>query len=117
MGRSNMDGRKENRFRTMLLAATAGLIALGGGISAAVAADSVVTGFGNEVPLSFAVRQIVPPGHEISYGAGVDVNAVVTWSGGRPWGEVLNQVAYRSDERRVGKECVSTCGSRWCRYH
>src|SRR3546814_5748064 len=65
----------------MLLAATAGLIALGGGISAAVAADSVVTGFGNEVPLSFAVRQIVPPGHEISYGAGVDVNAVVTWSG------------------------------------
>src|SRR3546814_16584755 len=78
----------------MLLAATAGLIALGGGISAAVAADSVVTGFGNEVPLSFAVRQIVPPGHEISYGAGVDVNAVVTWSGGHLWGEVLNQVAY-----------------------
>src|SRR3546814_16369265 len=24
--------------------------------------------------------------------------------------------AHRSEERRVGKECVSTCGSRWSRY-
>src|SRR3546814_15520057 len=23
----------------------------------------------------------------------------------------------RSEERRVGEECVSTCGSRWCPYH
>src|SRR3546814_14842054 len=23
----------------------------------------------------------------------------------------------RSEERRVGKECVSTCRSRWCAYH
>src|SRR3546814_11879096 len=23
----------------------------------------------------------------------------------------------RSEERRVGKECVSTCRSRWARYH
>src|SRR3546814_18198138 len=26
-------------------------------------------------------------------------------------------VAQRSDERRVGKECVSTCRSRWSPYH
>src|SRR3546814_4951570 len=25
--------------------------------------------------------------------------------------------SYRSEERRVGKECVSTCRSRWSRYH
>src|SRR3546814_14894530 len=25
--------------------------------------------------------------------------------------------ADRSEERRVGKECVSTCRSRWSRYH
>src|SRR3546814_18619696 len=24
---------------------------------------------------------------------------------------------FRSDERRVGKECVSTCSSRWSPYH
>src|SRR3546814_2126260 len=26
-------------------------------------------------------------------------------------------VSGRSEERRVGKECVSTCSSRWSRYH
>src|SRR3546814_2161721 len=26
-------------------------------------------------------------------------------------------VLYRSEERRVGKECVSTCRSRWSPYH
>src|SRR3546814_20082048 len=26
-------------------------------------------------------------------------------------------IAVRSEERRVGKECVSTCRSRGCRYH
>src|SRR3546814_15292065 len=27
------------------------------------------------------------------------------------------QAIKRSEERRVGKECVSTCRSRWSRYH
>src|SRR3546814_17980768 len=27
------------------------------------------------------------------------------------------QVLYRSEERRVGRECVSTCRSRWSPYH
>src|SRR3546814_10979286 len=31
-------------------------------------------------------------------------------------GAVLGQRA-RSEERRVGKECVSTCRSRWSQYH
>src|SRR3546814_11029992 len=32
---------------------------------------------------------------------------------------VVNELepAYRSDERRVGKECVGTCRTRWSRYH
>src|SRR3546814_14233901 len=29
----------------------------------------------------------------------------------------LTVVALRSEERRVGKECVSTCRSRWSPYH
>src|SRR3546814_14128346 len=28
-----------------------------------------------------------------------------------------NRPAYRSEERRVGKECVSPCRSRWSPYH
>src|SRR3546814_13143047 len=29
----------------------------------------------------------------------------------------VEQDALRSEERRVGKECVSTCSSRWSPYH
>src|SRR3546814_16437833 len=28
-----------------------------------------------------------------------------------------NDIDWRSEERRVGKECVSTCRSRWSQYH
>src|SRR3546814_5598175 len=31
-----------------------------------------------------------------------------------PWPRAA---AHRSEERRVGKECVSTCRSRWSQYH
>src|SRR3546814_18584224 len=31
--------------------------------------------------------------------------------------ETAYSVAFRSAERRVGKECVSTCRSRWTQYH
>src|SRR3546814_5345604 len=30
---------------------------------------------------------------------------------------LLLQAEFRSEERRVGKECVSTCRSRWSPYH
>src|SRR3546814_19549026 len=32
-------------------------------------------------------------------------------------GSVCGVPASRSEERRVGKECVSTCGFRWSQYH
>src|SRR3546814_12106270 len=31
--------------------------------------------------------------------------------------EIADRDAIRSEERRVGKECVSTCRSRWSQYH
>src|SRR3546814_5655345 len=30
---------------------------------------------------------------------------------------IMPRIPYRSEERRVGKECVSTCRSRWSPYH
>src|SRR3546814_449440 len=30
---------------------------------------------------------------------------------------LMRYFSYRSEERRVGKECVSTCRSRWSPYH
>src|SRR3546814_14337400 len=35
----------------------------------------------------------------------------------RPVRSLLVAIAKRSEERRVGKECVSTCGSRWSPDH
>src|SRR3546814_13266588 len=35
----------------------------------------------------------------------------------RPSDRSLQEGATRSEERRVGKECVSTCRSRWSPYH
>src|SRR3546814_3338590 len=35
----------------------------------------------------------------------------------RPVPMALGHEAARSEERRVGKECVSTCRSRWSPYH
>ena len=65
-------------------------------------------GFGNEVPLSFAARQIVPPGIAIRLGPGVDADAPVTWAGGGPWNQVLaTAVAPLGYRVRVGWEGVT----------
>jgi len=49
----------------------------------------VARGFGRQVPMFFAIRQIVPHTTVIRFGPGVDPAAPVTWSGGRPWNRVL----------------------------
>ena len=50
---------------------------------------AVASGFGHEVPLRFAVRQLLPKNWRVRYGQGVDPDRLVSWEGGRPWGFVL----------------------------
>lgn len=50
---------------------------------------SIAHGFGNDVPLSFAAKQIVPSSIRVVYRTGVDSDTRVTWSGGRPWNQAL----------------------------
>src|SRR3546814_18642712 len=66
-----------------------------------------------------------PPGGTLLFNAakahikGIDVDAVLAPAEGLTLtaaAEVLN-AKYRSEERRVGKECVSTCRSRWWPSH
>src|SRR3546814_16565427 len=55
----------------------------------------------------------------------VERAARLAWRGADPAGELRKIVGgmqriqrhLRSEERRVGKECVSTCRSRWSPYH
>src|SRR3546814_1953260 len=56
-------------------------------------------------------KQIV--GYVISYG-GVLLFALLN---PKSFLVVIETAASRSEERRVGKECVSTCRSRWSPYH
>ena len=53
------------------------------------AGPPVAQGFGAQVPLAFAARQIVPPGIRVTFGPGVDQAAPVDWRGGRRWDDVL----------------------------
>ena len=46
-------------------------------------------GFGKRIPLSFAVRQIVPPAVKVTYGPSADPDALVDWRGGQGWNRVL----------------------------
>ena len=46
-------------------------------------------GFGDQVPLRFAVRQIVPRAVKVTYGPGADPDAAVDWKGGQGWNRVL----------------------------
>ena len=49
----------------------------------------VVQGFGEQVPLGFACRQILPPSVRVTYGAGADPGMIVSWQGGDTWPHVL----------------------------
>src|SRR3546814_12328049 len=44
-------------------------------------------------------------------------NVEVMWLTGRLAPDHKTIADFRSEERRVGKECVSTCRSRWSPYH
>ena len=49
-----------------------------------------MAGFGDQVPLSFAVRQIVPARFQVAFGEAVNSNAPVDWKGGKPWRPTLS---------------------------
>src|SRR3546814_15138068 len=67
-----------------------------------------ITDDGTGIPVSEAPRRLLAIGG--SRKRGTDAR------GFRGIGRLAG-LAYRSEERRVGKECVSTCRSRWSPYH
>lgn len=58
-------------------------------VESVIAQAEVLQGFGSDLAVETAIRQIVPPDVEVSWGAGVDRNAKVSWQGGKPWPQVL----------------------------
>ena len=68
---------------------------------------SVVEGFGTDMPLALALGQIVPPSYAYSFGEGVNPGQKVSWSGGKPWNEVLSEtlaplgIAFELDGQKI----------------
>lgn len=52
-------------------------------------AAKVVDGFGKQVPLAIALRQILPANLGLAHADDVDLSQPVDWEGGKPWPEVL----------------------------
>jgi hypothetical protein len=63
------------------------------GFSSISHAQGVLEGFGNDVPLSFAVKQIIPDGYLVNFDNGVNQGTHVKWRGGADWHIVLENVA------------------------
>ena len=58
--------------------------------SRAILRPVLARGFGDDVPLAFAIRQIVPTTVKVEYGSSVDREVRVSWIGGKPWRQVLH---------------------------
>ena len=78
--------------RALLLACAFGLVAAGADHPASASPSATVEGFGNDVPLAMAVRQIAPPGSTVVYGNGINRNVRVNWQGGADWQSVLRSM-------------------------
>lgn len=71
-------------------------LATGIALIASVVAFSPATantfeGFGQDIPLESAARQIVPSDYKIDYGSGVDSKTAITWSSAADWQSALAQ--------------------------
>jgi hypothetical protein len=66
----------------------------GGAADTADAQFKVAQGFGDRIPLGFAVRQIVPAAVKVRYGQGVSPDDLVDWKGGEGWNRVLSRAVH-----------------------
>src|SRR3546814_12450763 len=75
-------------------------------------------GFANESPIALYTNDVYMSSPVSALSEFYDVSRVEVQRG--PQGTLFGRNAtggLRSEERRVGKECVSTCRSRWSPYH
>ncbi|MDD9900229.1 MAG: TcpQ domain-containing protein [Alphaproteobacteria bacterium] len=60
--------------------------------SVAVDPADMLSGFGSELPLVIALRQVVPAEYQMSFSTGVNPGTVVSWQGGKAWQDVLSDM-------------------------
>ena len=60
--------------------------------SAAKGGFTEAVGFGRDLPLALALSQVVPPEYSYAFARNVNVGTTVSWQGGKPWNEVLDEM-------------------------
>ncbi len=84
-----------------------GSLVMGLGVSAHGTAFAEFEGFGSDIPLESAAKQIVPEGFSVDYGAGVDKSAPVSWSSADDWkGALSSAVSKRGLKAEIGSDTV-----------
>lgn len=58
---------------------------------------NIIEGFGKDMPLALALRQIVPPHYAFSFGKGVNPGTLISWEGGRAWNKTLQDALAKID--------------------
>ncbi len=49
-------------------------------------------GFGRDLPLALALSQIIPNDYSHSFSGNIDAGTIVSWQGGKPWDQALNDM-------------------------
>ncbi|MGQ0527158.1 MAG: hypothetical protein ACT4OY_03890 [Alphaproteobacteria bacterium] len=49
-------------------------------------------GFGTDIPLAFAMEQILPEDYSFDFADGVNPEQRVSWQGGKPWKDVISEI-------------------------
>src|SRR3546814_3961350 len=70
-----------------------------------------------QAPANAAFRLLDPFGRDLSGSTSFADRGYTATLAGRYYMLIEGRVSDRSEERRVGNECVSTCRSRWSPFH
>src|SRR3546814_15901685 len=80
--------------------------------------DALLRTFAEHPDAGLAGAQLLYPDGRLQEAGGVVFDDGSGWNYGRHQSPADPRYGYlRSEERRVGKECVRTCRSRWSPYH
>ncbi|WP_315923089.1 toxin co-regulated pilus biosynthesis Q family protein [Mesorhizobium sp. SP-1A] len=89
------------------LKAFVGGVALLTAVSLSGTVMAAYDGFGSDIPLNLAAREIIPEGWTVDYGDGVDRDANVSWSSASDWKQALqNAVSKRGYAASFGTNSV-----------
>jgi hypothetical protein len=77
-------------------------------IKAAASSNGIVQGFGKNIPLAFALRQVVPHEYNFTFAPGVEEGKPVSWSGGSDWQTVMGRMLSDNGlEARIQGETIA----------